>query len=96
MSGFRHSSRQVSGVCDTWTQSPVARGTQAFRDGHNEEQSQMKSRAVADGFEAREQEVANSEKTRPQLANALSLEEIRQLDDWLQAERNSVEKYRAR
>ena len=63
----------------------------------------MKMKAVAAGMEDREREVAESEKTQPQFANAATLEEIRQrayelhldrgcergcdLDDWLHAKR---------
>jgi hypothetical protein len=68
----------------------------------------MKSKAVAAGLEGMEHEVAESEKTHLQLANVLSQEEIRlrayelhiekgcvhgrDLDDWLQAERELAAK----
>jgi hypothetical protein len=68
----------------------------------------MKAKTVAVGTEGREQEVAESEKTQPQLAEGPSLEEVRQrayelhvergcvhgcdLDDWLQAERELKQK----
>ena len=71
-----------------------------------------KAKRVALGMEDREHEAAESDKTKPQLANASGREEIRQrayelhlergcvhgsdLDDWLQAERELAEKYRAR
>ncbi len=71
----------------------------------------MKSKAAPAGMEDGEHEVAESEKARPQLANAPSLEEIQQrayelhleqgcvcrrdLDDWLLAERELEEKYQA-
>ena len=71
----------------------------------------MKSKAVAAGMEGMEYEVAESEKTQPQLANAPGLEKIQQrayelhleqgcvhgrdLDDWLQAERELKKKYQA-
>jgi Protein of unknown function (DUF2934) len=71
----------------------------------------MKSKAVAAGMEDREQQVAESVKTQPQLANAPTQEEIRQRayalylergcihgwdkDDWLQAEGELEKKHRA-
>jgi hypothetical protein len=71
----------------------------------------MKSKSVAAGAENLEREVAQSEETRPQPLNGPSPEEIQQrayeihidrggphghdLDDWLQAERELMEKYKA-
>jgi hypothetical protein len=71
----------------------------------------MKSKSVAAGVEDTEHEVAESEKTQP-LANGPSIEEVRQRayelhlergcihgwdqDDWLQAERELIEKFQAR
>ena len=71
----------------------------------------MKAKAAAAGMEQREQEVAESAKTEPQLASTLSLNEIQQrayelhlergcargydLDDWLQAERELKEKHQS-
>ena len=68
----------------------------------------MKAKVVAAGMEDREQEVGGSEKTKLQIGDAPSLEEIRHrayelhlergythgydLDDWLQAERELKEK----
>lgn len=68
----------------------------------------MKAKAVAAGTENIEREVAESETTQPQFANAPTQEEIRQrayglhlergcvhgcdLDDWLNAERELKEK----
>ena len=69
----------------------------------------MKSKAVAAGMGDSGHELAESEKTQVQLANAPSLEEIRlrvyelhlekgcahgrDLDDWLQAERELAAKH---
>ena len=69
----------------------------------------MKSKAAAAGMGDTKHEVAESEKTQLQLANAPSLEEIRlrayelhvekgcahgrDLDDWLQAERELAAKH---
>jgi hypothetical protein len=71
----------------------------------------MKSKSVAAGAENSDREVAQSEKTRPQPLNSPSLDEIQRrayeihidrggphghdLDDWLQAERELMEKYKA-
>lgn len=71
----------------------------------------MKSKSVAAVAENLEREVAQSEETRPQPLNSPSLEEIEwrayeihidrggphghDLDDWLQAERELMEKYKA-
>jgi hypothetical protein len=71
----------------------------------------MKSKSVAAGAEKLEREVVQSEETRPQPLNGPSLEEIQRrayeihidrggphghdLDDWLQAERELMEKYKA-
>jgi Protein of unknown function (DUF2934) len=71
----------------------------------------MKSKAVAAGMEGKEHEVADSRKTQPQPARAPSLQAIQQrayelhleqgcvhgrdLDDWLQAERELRERYQA-
>lgn len=72
----------------------------------------MKSKAVAVGTESRDHEVAESGQTQPQLASAPSFEEIElrayevyvergRIDgfeevDWLQAERELIEKYQTR
>jgi hypothetical protein len=72
----------------------------------------MKSRTVTAGMEDREHKAVESEQTLPHLASAPSLGEIRQRayelhlergcvhgldqDDWLQAERDLMEKYQAR
>ncbi len=71
----------------------------------------MRSKSVAAGAEHQEHEMAPFEETRPQLAKAPSLEEIRRrayeiyigrgglhgrdLDDWLQAEQELVDKFKA-
>jgi hypothetical protein len=71
----------------------------------------MKSKSVAAGAENSDREVAQSEETRPQPLNSPSLDEIQRrayeihidrggphghdLDDWLQAERELMEKYKA-
>ncbi len=71
----------------------------------------MRSKSVAAGTEHKEHEVAPFKQTRPQLAKAPGLEEIRrrayeihierggtpgrELDDWLQAERELVDKFKA-
>jgi hypothetical protein len=71
----------------------------------------MKSKAIAAGMEGKEHEVADSRKTQPQPARAPSLQAIQQrayelhfeqgcvhgrdLDDWLQAERELREKQQA-
>lgn len=72
----------------------------------------MKSKAVAASMEDIEHEMVESEQTQPKLVNEPGLEEIRHRayethlergcihrwdqDDWLQAERELSEKYRAR
>ena len=71
----------------------------------------MKSKSVAAGAENADRELAQSEETRPQTLNSPRLEEIQRrayeihidrggphghdLDDWLQAERELMEKYKA-
>jgi hypothetical protein len=64
----------------------------------------MKSKSVAAGAENADREVAQSEETRPQTLNSTRLDEIQRrayeihghdLDDWLQAERELMEKYKA-
>jgi Protein of unknown function (DUF2934) len=71
----------------------------------------MKSKRVAAGAENSDREVAQSEETRPQPLNSPSLDEIQRQaseihidrgaphrhdqDDWLQAERELMEKYKA-
>jgi Protein of unknown function (DUF2934) len=72
----------------------------------------MKSRNVVAGIEGGNHDVAESERPQPELANGPSLEQIRQrayelyleggcthgrdCDDWLQAERELVEKHQTR
>jgi hypothetical protein len=72
----------------------------------------MKSKTVAAGAENIEHEMAESGQTQPELAGGPSLEEIRHRayemhlergclhgwdqDDWLQAERELLERYQAR
>jgi hypothetical protein len=72
----------------------------------------MKSKAVAASMENAGHEIAESGQTQPELAGGPSLEEIRHRayeihlergcvhgcdqDDWLQAERELLEKYQAR
>jgi len=72
----------------------------------------MKSKNVVAGLEERNQEVSGTERTQPPVANGPSFEEIRRrayelhlerdcihgkdYDDWLQAERELVEKHEAR
>ena len=72
----------------------------------------MKSKAVAASMENIEHSIAESEQTQPELVNGPSLEEIQHRayeiylergcvhgwdqDDWLQAERELLEKYQAR
>jgi len=74
-----------------------------------ESEQDMKAKAVAAGMEHREQEMAESATTQPQLASTLSLDEIQQrayelhlervcahgydLDTWLEAERDLKEKH---
>ena len=71
----------------------------------------MKSKSVAAGAENLDREVAQSEETQPQPLISPSLEDIQQrayeihldrggphghdLDDWLQAEGEQMEKYKA-
>jgi hypothetical protein len=72
----------------------------------------MKSKTVTARMRDKEHEAIQSEETQPHLSSAPSLEEIRQRayelhlergrvhgwdqDDWLQAERDLMEKYQAR
>jgi hypothetical protein len=72
----------------------------------------MKSKAVAASMKDMEHEIAESEQTQPELVSDPSLDEIRHRayemhlergcihgwdqDDWLQAERELLEKYRVR
>jgi hypothetical protein len=83
----------------------------SLRRNQKESKPHMKAKVVAAGMEDREQEVAESARTQPQLASAPSLEEIQQrayglhlergcahgydVDDWLQAERELNEKHQS-